>query len=206
MKKQFSLFGDSKAGKAYNQTTYGGETVRGKRKTARPFAAKKWTHIVLKSDIARHNISLCAGSHRITISHILREKARQFGVLIGDAVIMPDHVHIKACSSSRVCFQRFLRTITGCIARTLTGAKRGSKFGSFWRELAYTRVLKTFKEILYLTGYFTANRIERDQGYAAREEHLKLHREFVAKQNSKYASKCSSNEGTKYSPAEANTG
>ncbi|MCC7403608.1 MAG: hypothetical protein IT288_04340, partial [Bdellovibrionales bacterium] len=63
------------------------------------------------------------------------------------------------------------------IARTLTGARRGKKFGKFWQGQAFTRVLVSRREELNLFGYIKANQIEGHESKAAREIYLeKFHR------------------------------
>lgn len=86
---------------------------------------------------------------------------------------MGNHFHLKLKPPTRECFQKFLRSIRGRIARLVTGAKKGKSFGQkFWDELAFSRVLKTQIEELQLKGYFKANRIQRVKGYQARVQFL----------------------------------
>ncbi len=62
--------------------------------------------------------------------------------------------------------------MTCLIAREVTGAKKGQKFGKFWQGLAFSRVLKTSLEGLQLKGYFEANRREAIRSYQSRKEFL----------------------------------
>ena len=90
-----------------------------------------------------------------------------------------NHLHLKLKPLSQDSLKNFLKSVTGLIARRVTGAKRGRRFGSFWDGLAFSRVLRSSAEELYLKGYFKANRIQRAQGERAREAFLKEFRAWV---------------------------
>ncbi len=110
---------------------------------------------------------------------ILRDKAVKFGVQIAELVNMGNHLHIRLRMRSRSGFQKFLKSITILIARIVTGARRGHKFGRFWKGLAFTRVLTSSLELLRLKGYFEGNRRQADHGYKARERHLQQFNRWV---------------------------
>jgi REP element-mobilizing transposase RayT len=168
--KQADFFDqDPATKKRYARTTYGGDT-QGQRKLERPLAAKKWIHLTLKSDLAVGPLNFLNPRHRIRIEKLLFDRAKQFGVAIAELVTMSNHFHVRVRMSSRSQFKKFLKTVTGLIARMVTGARRGHKFGRFWTGLAYTRVLKSSFELLQLKGYFEANRKQAQHGYQAREE------------------------------------
>lgn len=170
--KQLSLL-DKETKARYGRTFYGGLKTKGHRKLERPFHAGKPLHLVLKSDKAKGKFSLLGATNKIEVRALVFGQAKRFGVDISDYVNMGNHLHIKVRASSRLQFQRFLKTITGRIARHVTGAKKGRKFGRFWQGLAYTRVLKSRMEELRLRGYFSANRTEAVAGKAKREAFLK---------------------------------
>ena len=130
-------------------------------------------HLLLKSEKAKGNLSLLSAKNQIYIRQLIYSKGEHFGVLIGDFVNMGNHLHIKVRTATREQFQSFLKAITCLIARFVTGARRGKKFGRFWQGLAFTRVLTSSLEELRLRGYFSANRTEQVAGRAKREEFLK---------------------------------
>ncbi|MBX3021428.1 MAG: transposase [Bdellovibrionales bacterium] len=179
--KQQSLF-DSKTKSRYGRTEYGGLKTKGHRKLERPFYSRKWIHLVLKSDKAYGKLSLKAAPNQTFIRELIYSKARKFGVSVGDFVNMGNHLHIKARCSSRGQFQKFLKSVTGRIARKVTGARRGNKFGRFWQGLAYTRVLMSSVEEMRLHNYFCANRLEGLAGRARREEYLSEMNAYLRKQ------------------------
>jgi hypothetical protein len=113
------------------------------------------------------------------VEQVLREKSRKFGIQIGDEVNVGNHLHLKIKISSRENFQKFLKSITTLIARKITGAKRGKKFGRFWQGLAFTRVLKSYAEEIRLGLYFDENRVEAAFGPKARQRMLDAFNEWI---------------------------
>jgi len=165
--------------KRYSRYHHGGESGRGRRKLERPLSSKRWIHLVLKSDKAKGRLSLLTATNQIYVRRLIYAKGKQFGIAIADYANVGNHLHLKIRCTSRVAFQRFLRSVTTQIARKVTGARRGKKFGRFWQHLAYTRVLQSALEELRLKGYFVANRREAIGGPAARAASLKQFNAWV---------------------------
>jgi REP element-mobilizing transposase RayT len=173
--KQLNLFENSKENKA--RTTHGGMRTKGRRKTKRPLSTKHALHVVLKSKKAIGQRSFF--KHQQRIHRILNQYGKRYGVQIKDSVNMGNHIHLKIKITERKYFQNFLRTVTALIARKVTGASKGNKFGKFWDGLVFTRVVKTSFEERQLTGYFHANRVQKKKGYQAREEFLELFNKWL---------------------------
>jgi REP element-mobilizing transposase RayT len=151
--------------------SHGGQSLKKRRKVARPLLPKKITHVVFKSSKARGTLSFL--THRQKVSRRLQERARRFHVKVHEWVNMGNHLHLKISCNDTARMKLFLGTFAGLLARDLTGACRGKKFGKFWDALAYTRVLHSAFEELGLRGYFEANHRQREMGYAERESYLK---------------------------------
>ncbi len=151
---------------------HGGAKSKGKRKLRRPLSTKKWMHLILKSDKAVGKYSMLAERNAKWIDQLIRAKAKKFGVELKDFVNMGNHIHFQIRIVSRESFQNFLRSITNLIARHVTGARKGRKFGKFWQGLAFTRVITSFLELTGLQGYLTGNRVQLRRGYGARERYL----------------------------------
>jgi hypothetical protein len=169
--KQTDIFraNDAKTlARRYNRTKHGGDLNRGRRKLERPLSRKYWIHVILKSDKAKGELSLLRPNHKQRIEKVVCEAGKKFGVKVGELVNVGNHLHLRLRMTSRFGFRNFLRSITAQIARFVTGARRGKPFGKFWRHLAFSRVLKSSWELLQLRGYFKANVIESEQGYAQR--------------------------------------
>lgn len=152
--------------------THGGVKSKGKRKLRRPLSTKKWMHLILKSDRAAGKYSMLSQRNSRWIDQLIRAKAKKFGVELKDFVNMGNHIHFQLRVVSRESFQNFLRSITNLIARYVTGARRGVRFGRFWQGLAFTRVITSFIELTQLDYYFTANKVEARRGYGSRQRYL----------------------------------
>lgn len=182
-KTQSSLFEfaqQDRQHRRYGRRFHGGRTSRGKRKLERPLSRKQPLHLVLKASQATGSWSFLSFKNRPWIEALLRQKAAKFGVRIQDFANVGNHLHLKIRFQLRVSFQNFLRSVTGLIARQITGARRGNKLKkSFWDGLAFTRVLKSWKDEIYLRGYFTANRLEGARGPTARRQFLARFNEWL---------------------------
>jgi Transposase IS200 like len=168
----FEHFESKSTKKRYARKAHGGDLAKGKRKLERPLSTKNWIHLVLKSDKARGRMSFLTPAHKIFISKLIQAKARRFGIKVADFANVGNHLHLKIKTSSRLNFQKFLKSITALIARYITGARRGKPFGPFWQALAFTRVLTSRRENTVLAGYMAANREESQGGKGARENFL----------------------------------
>jgi REP element-mobilizing transposase RayT len=174
--KQLSLFETTEMIdllKVGRRTIHGGEKTKGKRKTKRPVVPKKWHHIVLKCAKTKTPLSLKQGGRGLWIEKLIRAKAKKFHLSVGDFVNAGNHLHLKIKPMIQDGLGKFLKSVTGLIARRFTGACRGRPFGTFWEGLAFSRVLTSAKEELYLRGYFQANLVQIQKSYAAREKFLK---------------------------------
>ncbi len=160
--------------KAY---THGGVSLKKRRKVKRPLIPNSTTHVVFKSSKAKGELSFY--NHKRLVHKLLKTKASQFFVEIKDFVNMGNHLHLKVKFKDAKKFQQFLKSFTSLLARQITGARRGVKFGRFWDGLVYTRVLTSKFEELGLKGYFEGNHRERELGYQERLFFLKRWNEYL---------------------------
>ncbi len=156
---------------------HGGISLKKRRKTARPLLPGKITHVVFKSSKATGALSFY--KHKRLVSALLSAKSKKFFIEILDWVNMGNHLHLKVRFKDRKRMGQFLKSFTGTLARQITGAKKGNKFGKFWDGLAYTRVLMSKFEVLGLKGYFEGNHRQRELGYHEREIYLKRFNQFI---------------------------
>lgn len=166
--------------------SFGGVSLKKRRKVKRPLLPGKVHHVVLKSSKAKGRLSFY--SHKLVIRKLLDQKAKKFFVQIQDFVNMGNHLHLKVKFKDSKRFQQFLKSFTALLAREITGAKKGNPFGKFWDGLVFTRVLMTRFEELGLSGYFTGNRIQKEVGYHEREKYLKHWNQFLYRLKRKRAS------------------
>jgi hypothetical protein len=77
---------------------------------------------------------------------------------------MGNHLHLKIRFKNTENVGKFLKSFSATLARAITGARRGKKFGKFWDGLVFTRVIKSkFEEL----------------GYRERERYLKAFNQFL---------------------------
>ncbi len=151
--------------------SHGGVSLKKRRKIARPLLENKITHVVFKSSKAKGEFSFYR--HKRIVGQLLHKTSRQFFIEVLDWVNMGNHLHLKVRFKDKLRMKRFLKSFPGLLARRITGAKKGSKFGKFWDGLAYSRVLLTKLEEYGLRGYFEANHRQRELGYTDRIDYLK---------------------------------
>ncbi len=156
--------------KSFKMLSHGGVLKKSKRKVARPIVPGKITHVVFKSSKAKDNLSFY--KNRLLVKSVLQERSKKYFIEILDFVNMGNHLHLKVRFKNPIFFKNFLRTFSALLARKITKARKGFKFGKFWDGLVFTRVLTSSFEMLGLKAYFQANRIERQRGYRKREEYL----------------------------------
>ncbi len=157
--------------------THGGVSLKKRRKVKRPLIPGKVTHVTFKSSKATGSLSFY--KHKHLVGAMLKHLSKQFYIEILDWVNMGNHLHLKVRFKDPNRMGKFLRTFSGNLARKITGAKKGNKFGKFWDGLVYTRVLTSKLEELGLKEYFEGNHIQRELGYKEREQYLKRFNEFL---------------------------
>lgn len=165
--------------------SFGGVSLKKRRKVKRPLWPGKVHHVVFKSSKAKGKMSFYA--HKLTVRKILDQKSRKFFVHIQDFVNMGNHLHLKVKFKDRKRFQQFLKSFSALLAREITGAKKGNPFGKFWDGLVFTRILVSSFEELGLKGYFTGNHLQKELGYKQREEYLKKWNQFLYRLKQKRA-------------------
>ena len=89
----------------------------------------------------------------MVIRYLIRDAQVRFDVKIRSLAIMPDHVHLVVKVGSRVQFANALRFIAGQIAQKISGAK-------LWQARAWSRPLKTRRELLTVDSYVARNSIK----------------------------------------------
>jgi REP element-mobilizing transposase RayT len=160
-------FFNSKSEFSKSRIAYGGDT-RGRRKMFRPLDRKRPVHITLKSSHAKGRMSLL--SHKLEVAKIVETRARQYQIKLHRFENMGNHVHILVSFKNRESVQKFLRVVTGLIARLVTKARRGCAFGKrFWDHLAYTRIVTSRKDFARMLHYLDKNEVERDVGPEGRQ-------------------------------------
>lgn len=162
-----------------SKLSFGGDLQKGRRKSARVFDPKRALHVVLRS-------SQCTGASSLKkferkISDVLSRQAELQGVKIYARANAGNHLHLVLKAPNRRALRRFLKAVTGLIARKVSGRERGAaaepskasklkvtsknlgdsnKHTSFWDARPFSRVVAWGKDFASLKNYLHLNRVE----------------------------------------------
>lgn len=145
------------------RTIHGHETQKGRRKLFRPLDTRKPLHLVFRSDRAKGPWSLKRFKHIEQIRRLTYTLARKNQVKIIQYANGGNHLHLLVHAKDRNGFKRFTRTLTGLIARLVTGAKKGSPIpGKFWNSLFFSRVIEWGRAYFAAKYYVIQNELESE--------------------------------------------
>jgi len=139
---------------------HGSDIRKGKRKLSRPFDSSKSIHLVLRSSKARGEWSLLKRKNENKIAKLVYSFAHKNHVTIHKYANSGNHLHLLLKARSKKSFQAFLITISGLIARHVTGARKGRSQGKFWDGLAYTKLISWGRHFKNTINYVWQNALE----------------------------------------------
>jgi REP element-mobilizing transposase RayT len=114
----------------------------------RPLSFKKSIHLVLKTE----NKPVLF-KHRSEIKAILKKQATKFNVYIYSESVQKDHLHLHVKFPDRESYKRWIRAVTGLIARMISKG--------LFKFRPYTRILSgSPKEFWNLNNYIFRNECE----------------------------------------------
>jgi REP element-mobilizing transposase RayT len=154
--KQLTFF-HQKSFKKFTRLEHGGELAQGRRKLDRPISTDKPMHVVLRSDKAKGEWSMLRHRNDRRIRHLVYQLAKRFNVRVYQYANAGNHLHLLVRAKSRSDFQAYLRALSGCVARAITGAKKGVRKGPFWARLAYSRIVQWGRDFLGVKVYLLQN-------------------------------------------------
>lgn len=151
-----------KAFKLQKSDVFGGALLKGNAKKARFIPRTLPMHITLKSDRAKGRYSML--NHDRHIRLLIEKQARLAGIKLYDFVNVGNHIHILAQFHNRILYRRFIRSITGLIARKVLAAERGSASlngKKFWTYRPYSKIIHAGKRHYQnVRNYMAKNRAE----------------------------------------------
>jgi REP element-mobilizing transposase RayT len=140
---------------------FGGSLLKGNPREARPIAVKRPMHVVLRSGLATGPRSMLKPGTARRIEALVRRRATESGVRVYRFANSGNHLHLVLVSRSRAGFQRFLRAVTGLIARVVLGVERGRPLGvRFWDARPFTRIVEWGREYRIVANYVLGNHLE----------------------------------------------
>jgi len=141
--KQKSFFKQSEFPKEF-----GGELLRGKRKSRRPLTTKKSVHSVLRADTKKSSSFL---KHRNKINLTLQKFSKRFGIKIYRKGLAHDHIHFILKFENRQDYANFVRAVSGVLAKFLKIK---------WLYRPYTRVIEWGRDFKRACTYVFQNELE----------------------------------------------
>ena len=146
---------------------FGGSLIKGNPREARPLSTKKPIHLVMRSSLAKGQLSFLKGKRMSRIERAVKGIALKKGVKVYRYANSGNHLHLVISSKSRRAFNSFIRAISGIIARITLGVERGKAGANaaklarrFWDARPYTKILEWGKEFKAVSIYVTRNTLE----------------------------------------------
>lgn len=141
---------------------FGGEHLGNSNpKEKRPLSTKKAMHLVIRSSLAKGAHSLRRKDKEVF--KIVQKQARQLGVKLYKYANGGNHLHMIVLPLSRTAFNKFIRAITGLIARLILSTERGRptlKSIQFWDKRPFTRILEWGADFNKVCDYLLKNTLE----------------------------------------------
>ena len=170
--RQTSFFDDQPAPRIF-----GGSLLKGNPKVGRRLSTKEPIHLVLKSARAFGPQSMLRKRNVETIDKLIRTQASLCGLKIYHFVNVGNHLHLVIRLHDVKLFTKFIRAITGLIARHVLGKERGQglKFVTqtkhsekrkkkFWVARPFTRLIAWGRDYKNIAKYMEKNR-NQAKGY-----------------------------------------
>jgi REP element-mobilizing transposase RayT len=140
--KQLKLF-------QYNSTRqFGGDLLKGKRKSKRPLHPKLPIHLVLRADTTKSGTLM--RWETLTKYHI-KKWAHKFHVTVCERAIVGNHIHLLIKFPGRENYNNFVRALTGMLA---------SKTKLKWLIRPFTRIVQKGRDFQHVTNYIIKNQLE----------------------------------------------
>jgi REP element-mobilizing transposase RayT len=130
-------------------------------KMARPITTKKPMHIVMRSRIAKYDWSFLHYTKRKKIEEIIQKQARTFDIKIYKLAICYNHLHMLIKLQNRESFAKFIKSISGLIAKLVIGGEKGNKKGiKLWDSRPFSRIVEWIRDFLNAKEYVILNKKE----------------------------------------------
>lgn len=124
----------------------GGSLSLGRRHERRTLTSQKPLHLVLKSK------KRTLFKHRDFIAKTLKRQAKLAGVRLYKHSVQFDHIHLAIKIPDRQAYKKFIRAVTGLLARKLGQG--------LWRLRPYTRISEWGRAYKKLLKYIELNELE----------------------------------------------
>ena len=158
--------------------TFGGTRLKSNPKTKRPLCTKRAIHIVLKSKWATGTYSMLQHYNCKKIDTLIREHAKACSIRIYNIVNVGNHIHIVIKLDDKNSYSKFIRVISGLIARHVLRRERGEaqedghhkrklKKIKFWLARPFTRILTWGRDYNHIHQYMIKNQNDAKRSMTA---------------------------------------
>lgn len=106
-----------------SKLAFGGSALTSHPKTARPIATQSALHLVLRSTQATGARSFLKRAREV--EKLVKQQATRVGIRVYDFANAGNHLHMVVRVPSRRIYRRFVRAVTGLLARKTLGKERG---------------------------------------------------------------------------------
>ena len=146
------------------RSDFGGSLLKNSHaKGRRPFSPKKPMHIVMRSSLARGQFSMRHPKHIQRIKEIIKTHSHASGVRVYRFANSGNHLHLLVLTRSMHALRRFLRAVTGLIARYILKTEKTRPLPqgvAFWDQRPFSRIVTWGKEYAGVAAYLLQNTLE----------------------------------------------
>ena len=155
--------------------TFGGSYLKSNPKAERPLCVSRAIHVVLKSSWATGSYSMLQKYNSRKIEDIVRSTAESCRIKVYHLVNVGNHLHLVIKLKDIADYRKFIRIITGLIARHVLKRQRGPvltpkkklKKIKFWLARPFTRIINWGRDYKYVDRYMEKNKNDAKSAFAA---------------------------------------
>ena len=137
---------------------------RAKNRGARPLSRKDSLHLVMRSSVAKNELSFRNPQYYQKLGELIQEFSKKKGVQILSLANVGNHLHLHIKITNRTLYKAWIRGLTSAIAMLVVGRKGLAELRKqnkkFWDYRPFTRVINNFKAFLNLKDYIEINQFE----------------------------------------------
>lgn len=138
---------------------FGGELLKGRRRSRRPINTALALHIVIRASLAKGKLSFL--NFHDPISNALNEMSHRHQVRLYKWANSGNHIHLLIRATHRNNYRKFIRGVTSIIWQIVvksTGAM--PKKGGFWDHRPFSRIVSWGRDYIGVTNYILKNTLE----------------------------------------------
>ncbi|MEZ0390879.1 MAG: transposase, partial [Pseudobdellovibrionaceae bacterium] len=136
-----------------NMKSFGGELLKGKRKTKRPLSTKLPLHLILK---ACEKLVFSPGN--LSLERLIHNQAQKFNVKIYELAVNWSHIHLIIKIKERENYNQFIRSLCSILAAKVRARKPHLK--TLFTLRPFTRLISWGRDFKSVVEYLILNQME----------------------------------------------